>query len=87
MVGTKAGSIKAVATIKAKHGKDFWKRIGASGGRASGTGGFASNVVGADGLTGRQRASIAGKIGGSRSTRAGVANHEGKKWKKAHEQE
>jgi len=40
MAGTIAGGIKAAATNKAYHGEDFYKRIGAQGGAASGTGGF-----------------------------------------------
>ena len=42
MVGTKAGAAKAVKTCMAKHGKDFYKLIGAIGGRNGHTGGFAS---------------------------------------------
>lgn len=56
-----------------KYGPDFYKRIGARGG-ANGKGpgykgGFASNEVGEDGLTGRQRAKLAGAVGGKRSRR------------------
>lgn len=40
MPGTKAGGAKAAATNKAKYGEDFYGRIGAEGGKASGTGGF-----------------------------------------------
>lgn len=43
MAGTKAGGIKCAETNKIKHGKDFYKRIGALGGKASRTGGFASS--------------------------------------------
>lgn len=43
MVGTKAGGQKAAATNILKHGKDFYKRIGAKGGRNGRTGGFAAN--------------------------------------------
>lgn len=32
MAGTKAGSAKAIATIREKHGADFFKKIGAMGG-------------------------------------------------------
>jgi general stress protein YciG len=54
MVGTKAGGQKAAATNLLKHGKDFYKRIGAKGGRNGHTGGFAANpelarIVGAKG--------------------------------------
>lgn len=60
MAGTKVGGIKCAETNKAKHGKDFYKRIGALGGKAGHTGGFASN---------RELASIAGKKGGTISKR------------------
>lgn len=69
MPGTREGAAKAVLTNKKKHGEDFYKRIGAKGGHNGTTGGFASDKVGEDGLTGRQRASIAGAIGGFKSRR------------------
>lgn len=69
MVGTKAGGIKARETNLKKHGADFYQRIGSKGGKNSRTGGFASYVVGADGLTGRERASLVGAIGGFKSKR------------------
>ena len=34
MTGTKAGGLKAAATTKSKHGKDFYKNIGKIGGSA-----------------------------------------------------
>ena len=43
MSGTKAGGSKTRETIYRKHGKDFYKKIGAMGGRNGHTGGFASN--------------------------------------------
>ncbi len=43
--------------------------MGRKGGEASHNGGFASNKVGKDGLTGRQRAALVGAIGGFRSKR------------------
>lgn len=43
--------------------------IGAKGGKLSTTGGFASDKVGADGMTGRQRSIICGRIGGRKSKR------------------
>lgn len=67
MAGTKEGGRKARETNIKKHGKDFYKTIGAKGGRLSKNGGFASDKVGKDGLTGRQRASLVGAIGGFRS--------------------
>lgn len=69
MPGTREGAAKAVLTNKKKHGEDFYKRIGKKGGRNGTTGGFASDKVGEDGLTGRQRAVLAGAIGGHISRR------------------
>ena len=69
MAGTKEGGRKARETNIRRHGKDYYQRIGAEGGRHSCTGGFASDKVGKDGLTGRQRASLVGAIGGFRSRR------------------
>ncbi|MDR0957517.1 MAG: hypothetical protein LBM09_03015 [Candidatus Nomurabacteria bacterium] len=69
MAGTKAGAAKARATNLKKHGADFYARIGAKGGKLGRTGGFASNLVGEDGLTGRQRAIRAGQAGGRISRR------------------
>ena len=69
MAGTKAGGAKAAATNKAKYGKDFYAKIGAAGGKLGRNGGFASNVVGTDGLTGRERARLAGAAGGRVSRR------------------
>lgn len=69
MAGTKAGGKAAAATNKIKYGADFYVKIGAKGGKKSKTGGFASNKVGTDGLTGRERARTAGKKGGLISKR------------------
>ena len=74
MAGTKAGGKKAAATNKAKYGADFYREMGRIGGRNGHTGGFASEAVGKDGLTGRQRASMVGTIGGKKSKR-GPAKH------------
>lgn len=60
MAGTKAGGTKAAATNKTKHGKDFYARIGAKGGRVGRTGGFAANP---------ELARIAGAKGGRISRR------------------
>lgn len=43
MAGTKIGGMKAAATNKAKHGSDFYAKIGAKGGKNGHTGGFAAN--------------------------------------------
>lgn len=69
MSGTKDGGRKAKETNLRKHGSDFYKRIGAKGGRNGHTGGFAAN---------RELASIAGRKGGIISSRKGVKNGEGK---------
>lgn len=69
MTGTKAGGKKCAITNKLRNGEDFYKRIGRIGGQRSTTGGFASNVVGKDGLTGRERAKLAGRKGGLISKR------------------
>lgn len=69
MAGTKKGGEAAAKTNKGKYGEDYYARIGSQGGKASGTGGFASDVVGEDGLTGRERARIAGAMGGRKSKR------------------
>lgn len=69
MAGTKAGGAKAAKTNKERHGDDFYAQIGAKGGRNGHTGGFAANP---------ELARICGAIGGSRSSRAGVKNGEGK---------
>lgn len=63
MAGSIAGGKRAAETNKRKHGELFYSVIGALGGRKGHTGGFASEKIGSDGLTGRQRASIAGKVG------------------------
>lgn len=69
MAGTTEGGRKAAATNYKLHGDDFYAKIGAKGGRNGHTGGFASDVVGKDGLTGRERAKLVGAIGGFRSSR------------------
>ena len=72
MVGTKAGGLKAAATNKKKYGEGFYQRIGTKGGQNGTTGGFNSDKVGRDGLTGRQRARLAGAKGGRKSRRGPV---------------
>ena len=69
MAGTNKGGLKAADTIRRRHGDDFYKKIGKQGGVKSNTGGFASQKIGEDGLTGKERARIAGKKGGSKSKR------------------
>lgn len=61
MAGTKAGGQKAAATNKARHGSDFYAKIGRKGGSVVGTkGGFAANPA---------LARIAGAKGGRISRR------------------
>ena len=60
MAGTKAGGMKAAATNKAKHGSDFYAKIGKKGGQLGRTGGFAANP---------ELARIAGAKGGRISRR------------------
>lgn len=62
-------------TMLEKYGSEeglhrFMQAVGRKGGSVVGKkGGFASDVVGADGLTGRERSHIVGAIGGRRSKR------------------
>lgn len=60
MAGTKVGGQKAAQANKAKHGADFYARIGAKGGKNGRTGGFAANP---------ELARIAGAKGGRISRR------------------
>ena len=60
MSGTRIGGKRAAATNKARHGKDFYARIGKMGGHNGTTGGFAAN---------RDLARKAGAIGGKVSRR------------------
>lgn len=69
MPGTKIGGQKAAITNKKRHGKNFYANIGRKGGQNSHTGGFASEKVSDDGLTGPERAKIAGSKGGTISRR------------------
>jgi len=72
MSGTKAGGMKAKATNLLLHGDDFYQRIGKKGGQNGHTGGFAYNLA---------LASVAGAKGDRISTRKGIKNGEGKRWK------
>ena len=69
MAETKDGGLKAATTNKTKYGAEFYASIGAKGGRKGKTGGFASEIKGADGLTGKERARLAGSKGGRISRR------------------
>lgn len=63
MAGTVLGGREAAAKNKQNHGDDFYAVIGAKGGRAGHTGGFAAN---------RKLARIAGRKGGRASAATGV---------------
>lgn len=65
MAGTISGGQKASKTTRARHGKDFYARIGRMGGMKSRNGGFSKD---------RQLASEAGRKGGQKSSRAGIKN-------------
>lgn len=67
MPGTKEGGLKAAQKNMQRHGRDFYARIGAVGGRKGTTGGFAAN---------RELARIAGRKGGMISRRRKVVNVE-----------
>lgn len=71
MSGSRDGGLKAAQKNLAKD-PDFYKKIGARGGKNGNTGGFATLEVGDDGLTGRERARIAGQRGGRKSKRSPI---------------
>lgn len=54
-------------TMRERYGDDYYSNIGRKGGQNGHTCGFASNKVGKDGLTGPERARIAGFKGGLKS--------------------
>lgn len=60
MPGSRIGGLKTASTLKAKYGDDFYKVIGARGGKASSTGGFYANP---------SLAQKAGRLGGLKSRR------------------
>lgn len=84
MAGTSKGGKKTAKINRKKYGKDFYQRIGAKGGRNGHTGGFASDKVGKDGLTGKQRAKVVGQLGGFASDRTGVKTGETKVKRRKH---
>lgn len=69
MPGNRAGGLKAAATNKHRYGENWYARIGRIGGQNGNTGGFAAEEPGKDGLTGAERAKIAGAKGGHISKR------------------
>lgn len=64
MAGSREGGLEAAETNKRLYGEDWYARIGKIGGMKSRTGGFAAPG-------GRERARIAGAIGGAKSRRRG----------------
>lgn len=71
MAGTVTGGQRAAATNKKLYGEDFFRSIGSLGGRKSGIPkGFA--------LMDPEKRKEAGRKGGSRSRRTGVATGQGK---------
>lgn len=60
MSGTREGGVRAAETNKSRYGKDFYRKIGAVGGKKSTTGGFAANP---------ELAREAGRKGGKKSKR------------------
>lgn len=68
MAGTIAGAAKAKKKILEKN-PDFYVENGRKGGLKSKGGGFQSFKVGDDGMTGYQRARVAGRMGGLKSKR------------------
>lgn len=58
-MGTKQGGLSSATTNRQRHGADFYRRIGAKGGKKSRGGGFSD----------RELASRAGRIGGRVSRR------------------
>ena len=60
MAGTMIGGKHAAETNKLRHGKDFYVKIGAMGGKKGHTGGFAANP---------ELARYAGRLGGMKSKR------------------
>lgn len=63
---TKEGAKKAIATIKEKYGDNYYKEIGAKGGKACVCKGFGTN---------HKLAQMAGMIGGRISKRGPAKNH------------
>ena len=64
MAGTKEGAAKRLQTEREKYGHKFLSKRAQKAGKRT-KGGFASEKVGKDGLTGRERASKYGSKGGS----------------------
>jgi general stress protein YciG len=61
--GTAEGNRKRAETLRKKHGEDYLRESAINAAKHS-PGGFASNKIGKDGLTGKERAQKAGRKGG-----------------------
>ena len=72
MAGTIEGGRKAAETNKERYGDEFYQTIGSYGGQSGDPSkkGFASQIIGRDGMTGRERAREAGSRGGRNSRRS-----------------
>lgn len=84
MPNTKEGARKARQTLLERLGseeavREYYKNIGRMGGQKSRGGGFASEKVGNDGLTGQQRARLAGAKGGKATHISNEVSEEAKK--------
>lgn len=75
MSGTREGGLKAKMR-NLERDPEFYSNIGRKGGLVSCNGGFASNKIGDDGLTGPERARKVGQIGGRRSKRGPAKSKE-----------
>lgn len=69
MSGSVAGGLKASVSNKSKYGEDFYRKIGAIGGKKGTTGGFYAN---------RELASEAGRKGGTISKRGPAKRYKSK---------
>lgn len=78
MAGNLTGGKKAAATNKSRYGENFYAVIGRMGGKKGHDGGFASEERGEDGLTGPERARIAGRKGGKISKRNSLKRKQSK---------
>ena len=65
MSGSREGQLRGARTRRIKYGEDHFRKQCQKAGRTPTTGGFKDKKVGKDGLTGRERASIAGRKGGT----------------------
>lgn len=74
MSGTIEGGKKCAETNKRKYGKDWYRKIGAIGGKNGNTGGFAANP---------ELARVAGAVGGRKSKRGPSTINRGRKVKLA----